>query len=374
MTEYRVCTCCVMDTSDPYIEFDESGVCSHCREVEEKMTRPPHNLTGPQKEKYLDELVAQIKTDGLGKPYDCIIGVSGGVDSTFVAYKTKQLGLRPLAVHLDNGWDAELAVHNIEKICKKLDIDLFTHVMDWNEFKDIQLSFLKASTPDSEIPTDHAIKAILLKLASKNNLKTIITGNNFNTESILPFAWSHGHSDWKYIRALHKKFGTAPFKTFPACSYLKLFDRTFIRPIRMIDILDYFDYNKEGAVKILIEELGWEPYKGKHHESLYTKFFQSYILPRKFGFDKRRAHLSSLIKVGQLSRDEALKELETDPYSPSEASEDKEYVAVKLGITVEQFDEIMDLPPREFKDYPSYENSWYYKFARKLYRLLTGRK
>jgi hypothetical protein len=192
-----------------------------------------------------------------------------------------------------------LAVHNIEKICKKLNIDLYTYIIDWDEFRDIQLSFLKASTPDSEIPTDHAIKAILYRMAAKYGLKYIITGDNYNTESILPFAWSHGHNDWKYVKAVHKKFGTVPFKTFPGLSYLRSFYYVFLKKIKTISLLDFIDYNKSAAMKILSEKLDWEPYKGKHHESLYTKFFQAYILPEKFGFDKRRAHLSSLICAGE---------------------------------------------------------------------------
>lgn len=370
----RICSRCVMDTTDPGIRFDKNGVCCHCRDVEERKKQYPYNMDTESKKKELEKLVSQVKEAGKRKKYDCIIGVSGGVDSTYVIFQAKKMGLRPLAIHLDNGWNSELAVHNIEKICKKLNVDLYTYIIDWEEFRDIQLSFLKASTPDSEIPTDHAIKAILYRMAAKYGLKYIITGDNYNTESILPFAWSHGHNDWKYVKAVHKKFGTVPFKTFPGLSYLRSFYYVFLKKIKTISLLDFIDYNKSAAMKILSEKLDWEPYKGKHHESLYTKFFQAYILPEKFGFDKRKAHLSSLICAGEITREDALKELKKELYAPSELDEDKEYAAAKLGITPGEFQDIMDMPPKRFWDYPSYENSWYYKIARKIYRVLTGKK
>lgn len=363
-----------MDTSDPYIKFNKNGICNHCEEVEEKRKKYPHYLKPKEKKIELNKLISDMKKKGKRKKYDCIIGLSGGVDSTFLAYHIKKMGLKPLAVHLDNSWNSELAVHNIEKICKKTGIDLYTYIIDWEEFRDIQLSFLKASTPDSEIPTDHAIMAILYKVAVKNRVKYILSGANFNTESILPFAWSHGHRDWKYIKNIQKKFGKIPFKTFPKCSYIKLFYYMFIKKIKVIDMLDFLDYKKENAIKILTEKLDWQQYKGKHQESIYTKFFQSYILPEKFGFDKRRAHLSSLICSGEITKEEALKEIKKELYPSYELEEDRDYVIKKLGIASNEFREIMNLPPKEFCDYPSYENSWYYKIARKTYRIFNKRK
>ncbi len=371
---YQICTRCVMDTTDPEIRFDENGVCNYCREVAERRKQYPYNLDAEAKEKELANLVLQIQKAGKHKKYDCVLGVSGGVDSTFTAYRARKLGLRPLALHLDNGWNSEMAVHNIEKVCKKLDMDLFTYVIDWEEFRDIQLSFLKASTPDSEIPTDFAIASILNKTAAKHGLKYILTGDNYNTESILPPAWSHGHRDWKYVKNIHRQFGTIPFKTYPKASYFKLFYYVFLERIKMIRLLDFIDYRKNEAMNVLKDELDWQPYKGKHHESIYTKFFQAWILPEKFGFDKRKAHLSSLICAGEIDREEALRELAEGLYPLSEIQEDKEYVTMKLGLTPDQFAGIMKMPPRRFWDYPSYEKSWYYKIARVIFRLLTGKK
>lgn len=280
------------------------------------------------------------------------------------------MGLKPLAVHLDNGWNSELATSNIENLCKKLDVDLFTYVINWNEFRDIQLSFLKASTPDAEIPTDHAISAILYAIAVKYGLKYIVSGDNFNTESILPVAWSHGHNDWKYIREIHKRFGSVKMKTFPRSSYFKLFYYTFVKKIKIIKLLNFVDYNKDVAVQTIKNELGWKPYEGKHHESIYTKFFQSYILPKKFNFDKRKAHLSSLICSGQIDRKRAIIELKKETFLLSKLNENKEYVSTKLGIGNSKFDDIMNAKIKTFWDYPSYENSWYYKLVRILYRFL----
>lgn len=369
----QVCTNCVMDTTDPDIEFDRDGVCNHCHAYRRRKESYPFNLDEEGKRQELERQITLIKEKGQGQPYDCIIGISGGVDSTYTVYEACRLGLRPLAVHLDNGWNSELAVHNIEKICKKLSVDLYTYIIEWEEFRDIQLSFLKASTPDSEIPTDFAITAILYKVAARQRLKYIITGDNYTTESVLPFAWSHGHYDWKYVRSVHQRFGRIPFKTFPRIGYLKMFYTIFIKGVKTVSLLDLVSYNKARAINVLQEELGWQPYKGKHHESIYTKFFQSYILPEKFGFDKRKAHLSSLILSGEITRDEALTELQKPYYDPNELREDKEYIITKLGISPEEFAQVMKFQPKTFWDYPSYENSWYYKFVRKLYRILTGK-
>lgn len=360
-----------MDTSDPEIYFNDEGICNHCIKAEKLLETPPVSLSQADKENALNKLIAEIKEQGKNKKYDCIIGVSGGVDSTYAAYFVKKNGLNPLAVHLDNGWNSRIAVTNIEKTLKTLGIDLYTYVIDWEEFKDLQLSFLKASTPDSEVPTDHAITALLYKIASKHNVKYILAGTNISTESILPKAWSQGHSDWKYIRSLQKKFGSAKLNTFPHYGILRLFYNIVIRKIKFISILNYTDYVKENAMKVLVNELGWENYGGKHHESIYTHFYQSVILPEKFGFDKRRAHLSSLIMAGQISRAEALDEMNKPPVSKEMAKQEEEYVINKFNITKEIFDEIMSLPPKSFHDYPSYFNSFYYKMFFKIYKAMA---
>jgi N-acetyl sugar amidotransferase len=350
-----------MDTTDPEIKFTEDGFCNHCTDSLKILSNPPHTLSIIEKSKRFDELVQEIKRRGKGKQYDCIIGVSGGIDSTYAAYIVKKAGLRPLAVHLDNGWDAELAVKNIENICKGLDIDLETHVIDWEEFKDIQVSFLKASTPDSEIPSDHAIRAIMYKKATQYGVKYILAGTNAATEAILPVAWSQGNGDWKYIKNVQKRFGQKEIMTFPHMSYLRQVFQVGILKIRWISILDYVDYRKESAKETIIKELNWKDYGGKHHESIYTKFFQTYILPTKFGYDKRRAHLSNLIMSDQITRDEALAKLKEPLYREAELSMEKEFVLKKLSLAPEEFDKIMKEEPKTIYDYPNYYGTYYVK-------------
>ena len=339
-----------MDTTDPDIIFDAQGVCNHCHDHDRLMKQKV--VTGKEGEEYLHKLVEQMKHDGRGKPYDCLIGVSGGVDSTYVAYLVKKMGLRPLAVHMDNGWDSELAVKNIEETLKRLGIDLHTEVLDWEEFKGLQVAFLKASTPDSEIPSDHAIWAVLGDLADKLKVKYIVSGFNVRTETHLPRAWSQGHFDWKYIRSVFQQFGRGRLKTFPHIGFFTYYRRLLMH--RRVDILNYIDFNKTEAMKILEGELGWRYYGGKHYESIYTRFYQGYILPMKFGYDKRRSHLSSLICSGEITREAALKELDKPTYQPSMQEEDREYVVKKLGLTDEEFESILNAPKKSFWDYPSY--------------------
>lgn len=338
-----------MDTSDPEITFDAQGVCNHCHTAHAW-------LKSSVKHSSLDAVIAKIKADGVGKDYDCVVGASGGVDSSYVIAKIKELGLRPLVAHLDNGWNSELAVHNIQQILKHLGIDLYTHVIDWEEFKDIQLAFLKASTPDSEVPTDHAIIGFLYDLCLKFNVKYIVTGCNVSTESILPRMWSAGKRDWRYIKSLHKKFGTKRMKTFPHYSLLRYLYVSRIKKVQLVNILNYLSYNKENAIQEMEKKFGWRRYAGKHFESIYTRFFQSYILPKKFGYDKRRAHYSSLIIGGQMTRDEALQKIKEPPCSEEQIQQDREFVIKKLGLTQEQFDSIMTAAPKTIRDYPSYFN------------------
>ena len=370
-SEYRVCTRCLMDTSDPEIVFDAQGVCNHCHDHERLMTQKV--VSGEAGEVYLQKLVEEIKRAGRGKPYDCLIGVSGGVDSTYVAYLVKKMGLRALAVHMDNGWDSELAVKNIEETLKRLGIDLHTEVLDWEEFKSLQVAFLKSSTPDSEIPSDHAIWAVLGGLADKLKVKYIVSGFNVRTETHLPRAWSQGHFDWRYIRSVFKQFGRGRLKTFPHIGFFAYYRRLVTH--RRVDILNYIDFNKTEAMKILEHELGWRYYGGKHYESIYTRFYQGYILPVKFGYDKRRSHLSSLICSGETTREVALKELDKPTYQPSMQEEDREYVVKKLGLTDEEFETILNAPKKTFWDYPSYgrvvEGPWLkglYNLGRDWYR------
>lgn len=340
-----------MDTTDPEIVFDAAGVCNHCHKYDIEL--PKRVFQGQIANEKLTEIVNKIKQSGKGREYDCIIGVSGGVDSTYVAYLTKELGLRALAIHFDNGWNSELAVSNIEKVLDKLDIDLFTYVIDWEEFKDLQLSFLKASTPDGEIPTDHAINALLFREASKRGIKYIINGMNFATESMAVRMWAYGHSDWKYIKAVHKIFGTSSLKKYPHYSFFNLFYWTFIKRIKVVSILNYVDFDKNKVMELIQEKLNWVYYGGKHYESVYTRFFQGYILPTKFNIDKRIGHLSDLIRSGQLSRENALTELSLPAYDVQMKNIDLDFVIKKLDFNKSSFEKLMNEKPKNFMAYPN---------------------
>jgi N-acetyl sugar amidotransferase len=347
---HQACTRCIMNTmADRGISFDEMGLCCHCQRYDRLVSA--RRLQGEQGREALQALVDRIKAAGRGHEYDCIVGVSGGVDSTYVAWLVKQRGLRPLAVHFDNGWNSELATRNIELVLRNLGIDLHTHVVDWEEFRDLQLAFLKASTPDGEIPTDHAIGALLWKQAASRGIKYIISGMNFATESISVPEWSYGHSDWRFIKDIHRRFGSVKLKTYPHFSLFYLFYANILRGTRIVSILNYVDYDKEQAMTLLRNELGWKDYGGKHHESIYTRFYQGYVLPRKFGVDKRYGHLSDLINAGQISRTQALAEMQRPPYAEELQQQDLAYVSKKLRLSTEQFADIMGAPVKSFRDY-----------------------
>jgi N-acetyl sugar amidotransferase len=335
--------------ADRSIEFDSLGICNHCRRYDELITT--RTLGGAAGKTALDQIVGRIRRAGRGREYDCIVGVSGGVDSTYVAYLVKQLGLRPLAIHFDNGWDSELAIKNIERVLRVLDIDLHTHVVDWHEFRDLQLAFLRASTPDGEIPTDHGIFATLWTEAAKRGIRYIVSGMNFATEAVSVPDWSYGHQDWRYIRDVHRIFGTVPLTTYPHYSLSGLAWMTVARRIRTVSILNYVDYHREEVMRLLQDQLGWIYYGGKHHESVYTRFWQGYVLPRKFGVDKRYGHLSDLINSGQLTRAQALEEIAKPPYPEEEQQQDLQYVVKKLGLSLAEFEQLMALPVKSFRDY-----------------------
>ena len=363
----RVCTRCVMDTTDPNITFDVKGVCNHCHDCD-RMTQG--TFGGEDGQRRMEVIVATIKREGAGKKYDCVIGVSGGVDSTYVAYKVKQLGLRPLAVHLDNGWDSEIAVSNISVTLKKLGIDLYTHVIDWEEFKDIQLAFLRSGVVDCEIPSDHAIVACVHDAATREGVRNTIWGYNTQTETHLPEAWSRAHLDWGYLQAIHRRYGSGRVKTFPRVDFLSYVTGFRLRQNRFM-LLNYIDFSKSSARQVLERELGWRSYGGKHHESIYTRWYQGWFLPQRWGYDKRKAHLSSLICSGQITRAAALDELAQPAYDPELQRADTEYVKKKLGLSETEFAQIMTGPKRSFNDFPSYwkvQHGSAYRAVRQCYR------
>jgi len=359
----KICSNCVMDVTVGDIRFDDRGVCNYCHEAQARLASEIYH--GEQGRLAIDRLVVSIKAASKGKKYDCIIGLSGGVDSTYLAYLVKRkLNLRPLAVHFDNGWNSELSVSNIERIVKILDIDYYNYVVDWDTFKNLQLAFLKASVANAEIPTDHAITALLMQQAAKHNVKYILLGGNVATESIMPNAWMYDNRDWKLIKAINKRFGQTKLKGYPHFSLTKMFYYVFIKRIRFVALLNYVSYIKEDAKKVLEQELGWRDYGGKHFESVYTRFFQAYILPRKFNIDKRRAHLSSLINANQMTRKEALKALEESPENYKEVTQDKKFLVKKFRLSEEEFEQIMSAPKRLCEDFPSH--SWLFERSPQL--------
>ena len=348
---YRICTRCVMDTSDPHIVFDDTGVCNHCKGAEERLRRTL--LPATERKQAFDALVARIKAAGQGHDYDCLIGVSGGVDSSYVAWLVKEAGLRPLAVHFDNGWNSELAVDNIKNLLDRLDIELYTHVVDWEEFRDLQLSFLRGGLVNCEAPTDHAINSLMLKTAHQFGLRSILSGSNVVTEAIMPRAWSHYNQDLKLLKAVHRKWGTQPLATTPTMGLAHYAYLVLVRKIRQIPLLNLVEYDKDAAKQFMIDEMGWRDYGGKHYESVWTRFFQGYYLVEKFGYDKRRSHLSSMIVSGLTTREAALAELEKPPYRADLLEQDLDFVCKKFGLTRQEWQEIMDRPRTEAWDLPN---------------------
>jgi N-acetyl sugar amidotransferase len=344
----RICSRCILDASIDDIWFDEKGECKYCH-IHDEMEKLHH--PGPKLDKELQKKISLIKSRGKGKRYDCIAGVSGGRDSTYTLLTAIRLGLRPLAVHFDNGWNSEISVRNIKKVCEKLNVDLITIVADWEEFKDLQLSFLKASTPDADVPTDYAIYSVLYHMADKEGVRYILNGHSFRTEGTSPISWTY--MDPLYVRSIHKQFGKIKkFKSFPHMTLLKLQYYIWIKRIRELRLMEFIDYRKNEVDGILTKELDWEYYGGHHHENLYTRFFQSYYLPRKFDIDKRKTELSALVRSGQISRANALIEILHSDYIYDDKT--VAYAIHKLGLTQEEFDGIMNLPLKSHNDYPTY--------------------
>jgi N-acetyl sugar amidotransferase len=340
-----------MDTSDSNIVFDDKGVCDYCNNYYENIV--PHWHPDQASEDELKKIAAQIKKDGKGKDHDCIIGLSGGVDSSYVAYTAKKYGLRPLLFHVDAGWNSQEAVNNIEKLVDGLGFDLHTEVVNWLEMQDLQLSFFKAQVPHIDTPQDHAFFAALYNFASKHGFKYILTGANYSTECVRePLEWHYHASDLRQLKDIHRRFGSRVLDTFPLCDIFtfKIYYR-FVKGIRVVKPLNFVPYEKEKSMAELAEKFGWQKYAHKHYESRFTRFYEGYWLPTKFGYDKRRAHFSSLILTGQMSREEALKKLSQHAYNEAQLASDFEYIATKLGISVEELQELHAGENRTYKDY-----------------------
>jgi N-acetyl sugar amidotransferase len=320
----------------------------------------------------VEKVVARIKKAGNGKQYDSILGVSGGIDSTYLAYVVAKLGLHPLVVHFDNGWNSETAVQNVENMVNRLGFDLQTYVIDWDDFREMQLAYLRASVRDIEVLTDHAIFGSLYKIAIENRIPFIISGANEATEGVLPLDWVYNKKDHVNIQAIYKEYGRRPLRTYPFLSF-RMKRRIARSGIEVVDLLNLVDYRKLEAKEVIQRELGWRDYGGKHYESVWTRFYQGYILPHKFGIDKRKAHLSTLINSGQITRDQALSELEAPIYPPDLLAKDYPFVLKKLGLTESEFESLMALPERSHGDFPTEGSLFHYFPMLKPFRPLWER-
>lgn len=360
--DYRVCVRCVMDTTMVEIDFDGAGVCNFCRGYD--LTIAVKEPSPAEKARRLDLVLKTIKRDGVGNSYDCVLGLSGGVDSSYLAMKCKDWGLRPLLVQFDNGWNTELANHNIQAICEKLGFDLLTYVVNWPEFRDLQLSFFRAGLANLEAPSDHGIFACIYRTAAKESIPWLLSGVNNATEACAPigektkehFGYGYRYSDLVHLKAVHRQFGTLPLKTYPTMGLLRRLWLERQNKLKRCDPLNLMPYDKAAAIEELSQRLGWRRYEGKHFESVITRFHQSYILPRKFGVDKRRLHLSGLIWSRQLEREEALAELARPPCPPEMVEQDRQFFIKKMGLREEEFDSIMQSAAKTYRDYPNINN------------------
>lgn len=354
---YQICVSCVMDTTDVKIEFDSNGVCDHCRTFHSKILPNWHTDAVGRAE--LDRQVDKMKAAGKGRDFDCIIGMSGGIDSSYLTYLAKrELGLRPLVFHVDAGWNSQEAVNNIERLVDGLSLDLYTEVIDWEEMKDLQLAFIKAGVPHIDAPQDHAFFATMYSFAEKNGVRYILTGANLSTECIRnPVEWMYYQSDSIQMRDIHRRFGTRPLTKFPVTTILRhKVVLPYVKGIRVLRPLNYLPYTKMDAIDLLVREFGWQPYPQKHFESRFTRFYEGYWLPRKFGYDTRRVQFSSLILTGQMNRNDALEQLQRPALDQDTARNEFEFVATKLGLTVGQLQSYFDAPNHTYRDYRSQQS------------------
>jgi N-acetyl sugar amidotransferase len=366
---YRICSNCVMDTSDIRIVFDDAGVCDHC--IGFKRDVLPNWHPDEKGAAMFREMVARIKASGQGKPFDCIMGMSGGLDSSYLLHlAVSEYGLRPLVFHVDGGWNTDIAVNNIQVLVDKLGLDLYTEVINWEEMRDFQLAFFKSGVPHLDIPQDHAFVATLYHFAHKHGIKYILNGGNYATECVRnPLEWLYYGTDMAQLRDIHRRFGSIPLRTYPFSSIL--FHKVYLRYIRGVQVLkplNLLPYTKEHASRTLAETYGWRPYPQKHFESRFTRFYEGYWLPTRFGSDTRRVQYSSLILTGQMTREEALERLKKPAYDPATIDEDFEYIATKLGISVAALRGYHEMPLKTFRDYKNQE--WMFNLGAKVLKTL----
>mgnify|MGYP000031693973 CR=1 FL=1 len=365
---YQVCTRCVMDTTDAAISFDAAGVCDHCRTFDSQIL--PDWQPSDTHSAELEASIEAIRKAGHGRDFDCIIGMSGGIDSSYLTYLAKErFGLRPLVFHVDAGWNSQIAVNNIERIIDGLGLDLYTEVIDWEEMKDLQLAFFKSGVPHIDTPQDHAFFATMYRFAARHGIKHILTGANYSTECVRnPMEWMYYQSDSIQLRDIHRRHGTRPLRRFPVTSILwhKMW-LPYVRGIKVVRPLNQIPYVQKDAKALLIERFGWQPYPQKHFESRFTRFYESYWLPERFGYDVRKVQYSSLILTGQMSRDEAVERLKAPSYDKATIASEIEFVASKLGISVDELNGYMAVPKRSFRDYRSQQHI--YKLGARAMRL-----
>jgi N-acetyl sugar amidotransferase len=373
-TIFRSCTKCVMDTSDADITFDEGGVCNHCIEFE-TITRKNWFPNEEGRARWA-AIVEKIKSAGKSGEYDCILGLSGGVDSSYLAIKVHEWGLRPLVVHVDAGWNSELAVANIEALVKYCNYDLHTHVVDWEDVRDLHLAYLRAGIANQDVPQDHIFFSSLYHFATSNGIRYILSGGNLATEGIFPKAWHGSAMDAINLKAIHRKYGERALQQYKTISFFEYYIwYPFVKKMRTVRPLNYMDYNKAKALEELERTVGYKPYARKHGESLFTKLFQNYYLPQKFGYDKRKPHLSSLIVSGQMTRDEALKKLAEPLYDPDELEIDIAYFCKKLRISRAKFDEMLQAPIHSYSDFPTWDGKYrLLKRMQDIFEKSTGRR
>lgn len=352
MHDYQICANCIMDTSDSNIVFDSRGWCDYCNNYHDNIL--PNWHTDERGESEIMSMVDKIKRDGRGKPHDCLIGLSGGVDSSYVTWLAKEkFGLRPLLYHVDAGWNSQQAVNNIEKLVDGLGLDLFTEVVDWPEMRDLQLAFFKAGVPHLDTPQDHAFFAGLYNFAAKNKVKYILTGANYSTECVRePLEWHYHASDLRQLKDIHRRFGSRPLNKFPLAGIFKfkIYYR-FVKGVQVVKPLNSVPYFKEQAMQELVDRFGWQRYAHKHYESRFTRFYEGFWLPTRFGYDKRRAHFSSLILTGQLSRQDALEKIAKPAYDEETVAQDFEYIATKLGLGIQELRDLLNSPKKTYRDY-----------------------
>lgn len=368
--QVQICSNCIMDTSDSVIQFDDNGVCDHCNNFGENIK--PNWDTGDRGYAELMKAAEQIKQEGKSKNFDCIIGLSGGLDSSYTAYVAKEvMGLRPLLFHVDAGWNTDQAVGNIEKLVDGLGLDLYTEVINWEEMKDLQVAFFKSGIPDQDIPQDCAFFSALYKFARKNRIKYVLTGGNFSTECCRePNEWgAYPGIDKKLILDIHKKFGTKKLTSFPITDVL-LYKIWYQRMLGMkvFKPLDLVPYIKKEAEQLLQDKYGWKPFQHKHHESRFTRFYEDYWMPRKFGYEKRRAHFSSLIMTGQMTREEALERISKPELSDEFMKNEFNYVANKLGLSNDELQQIFEQPNKSYRDYKN--KLWFIQLGAKVINFL----